>query len=140
MKAVECVYHRVCFGLVQPSRNVGPPPSLAEQLKQVLAERERRSSIESDSAGGHDSHSEDTNRSTIASSSLKVVRSALAIVANPCSPIVGALSSHFIWQPAVQNSTHSSMSSGSLSPGHCGNDTNALGSNFGSSGEYLEKI
>lgn len=54
--------------------------------------------------------------------------------------LLGGLNSQFIWQPAIQNSSQSSMSSGSLSPGHMGSDMNASSSNFGSTGYKLLKI
>lgn len=45
----------------------GPPPSLAEQLKQVLAERERRSSVDTDGVFSNTLQSEDISKGKLLS-------------------------------------------------------------------------
>uniref|UniRef100_A0A1B6DTA3 Neurabin-1 n=1 Tax=Clastoptera arizonana TaxID=38151 RepID=A0A1B6DTA3_9HEMI len=80
----------------------GPPPSLAEQLKQVLAERERRTS--------------EMNANNVSQSLVDEIRQAVneanAKVKKPCIP--QTLGTQFSWQQHTQSSP---SSSGSVSPG-----------------------
>lgn len=105
----------------------GPSACFAEQLKQVLAEREMRASTDGDNSTNVDDGSKGTYLIWVFWNGY-----CLQLL---IGSITAGMNSQFIWQPAIQNSPQSSVSSGSLSPGHIGSE-NASGSTFGSTGEF----